>query len=92
MKGLAVKVGVQPGFKVSSKISGNATYDDLNSSGSSSIDNAKGFALSVPMGLSYEYNNIVLDARYNLGVTKALDNGDAKHSWFAITLGYKFAL
>ncbi|MBR0181540.1 MAG: PorT family protein [Prevotella sp.] len=92
VKGLAVKVGVQPGFKVSSKISGNATYDDLNSSGSSSIDNAKGFALSVPMGLSYEYNNIVLDARYNLGVTKALDNGDAKHSWFAITLGYKFAL
>jgi len=92
VKGLAVKIGVQPGFKVNSTLSGDASYEDAKSSGSSTITNAKGFALSVPMGLSYEYNNFVLDARYNLGVTKALDNGDSKHSWFAITLGYKFAL
>jgi hypothetical protein len=41
------------------------------------------------MGLSYEYANVVLDARYNLGLTKAFKEGDSKHSYFTITLGYR---
>lgn len=74
-KGLAVKLGLQPGFKVNS-----------------SSDYAKSVDLSIPVGLSYEYNNIVLDGRYNFGVTKAYEAGDYKNSVFQITLGYKFAL
>lgn len=92
IKGLAIKAGVQPSFKASAKVKMEASYQGQSVSEESDIDNAKGFALSVPFGLSYEYQSFVLDARYNLGVTKAFDAGDSKNSWFMFTLGYKFAL
>lgn len=56
------------------------------------LDDVKGFDLAIPVGLSYQYQNIVLDARYNWGVTKIMDDVDSKNSVFQITLGYKFAL
>ena len=77
VKGLAIKAGIQPGFNVQKK------------EGDKKLDDVKGFALSVPMGLSYEFSNVVLDARYNLGLTKAFKEGDSKHSYFTITLGYR---
>lgn len=49
----------------------------------------KTFDLSIPVGLSYEYNNFVLDGRYNFGVTNLAKGFDAKNSVFQITLGYK---
>jgi len=50
------------------------------------------FDLSFPIGLSFEYNRVTIDARYNIGVTKLLTGtNDAVHNKvFAITLGYKF--
>ena len=79
VKGLAVKVGVQPGFMIDQDDAGDAV---------------KTFDFSIPVGLSYEYANVVLDARYNWGVTKVADLGDnsPKNSVFQITLGYKFDL
>ena len=79
VKGLAVKVGVQPGFMIDKDDAGDAV---------------KTFDFSIPVGLSYEYANVVLDARYNWGVTKVADLGDnsPKNSVFQITLGYKFSL
>ena len=56
------------------------------------MDDVKGFDLAIPVGLSYQYQNIVLDARYNWGVTKITDGADSKNSVFQITLGYKFSL
>ena len=53
---------------------------------------AKGFDLAIPVGLSYEFSNVVIDGRYNWGVTKVFDNLDAKNSVFQVTLGYKFDL
>ena len=50
---------------------------------------------SVPLGVSYEYKNIVLDARYFFGLTKIdkTDNPDsARNQYLSITLGYKFNL
>ena len=47
----------------------------------------------MPVGLSYEYRNIVLDARYYFGLTKIdkTDNPDtARNQYASITLGYKF--
>ena len=76
VKGLAVKLGIQPGFVVEK--------DDM--------DNMKTFDFTIPVGLSYEYSNVVLDARYNWGLTKMLDKLDCKNSVFQITLGYKFEL
>lgn len=88
VKGLAVKLGIQPAFNVSDKVK--------VSGGSTSItkDNtdAESFDFSIPVGLSYEYSNVVFDARYNFGVTKVWDGGDPMNSVFQITLGYKFAL
>lgn len=81
VKGLAVKFGVQPGFMVDKDDAGDAV---------------KTFDFSIPVGLSYEFPTVpvVLDARYNWGVTKVIDAGDdsPKNSVFQITLGYKFDL
>ena len=91
VKGLAVKLGIQPGFKVSSteKTVGNTSF----ASGSVSSDiKAQSVDFSVPVGISYEYSNFQLDARYNLGLTKVFENGKDKNSVFQITLGYKFDL
>lgn len=88
-KGLALKLGVQPGFKLSSKVKGEAsgvTAELEVEDGVKSID------LSIPVGLSYQYQNIVFDARYNWGVTKIIDDADSKNSVFQITVGYKFSL
>ena len=86
-KGLAVKLGVQPAFNVNSevKVSGGKY------STSADVD-AKSFDFSIPVGISYEYSNVVLDARYNWGLTKVVDGSDSKNSVFQITLGYKFDL
>ena len=92
-KGFAVKLGVQPGFKLSSKakvkVSGASVEVDAND-----IEgvNVKSIDLSIPVGVSYQYQNIVFDARYNWGVTKIVDDADSKHSVFQITVGYKFSL
>ena len=86
VKGLAVKLGVQPGFNVSNKIKKNNLNAVDNSIKAQSVD------VSIPVGLSYEYSNFQLDARYNWGVSKALKWSDAKNSVFQITLGYKFDL
>lgn len=76
VKGLAVKLGIQPGFMVSK--------DDA--------EDVKTFDFTIPVGLSYEYSNVVLDARYNWGLTKVSKDFDAKNTVFQITLGYRFNL
>lgn len=88
--GLAVKLGVQPGFKLSSKVKIEGSGTSIE--GESDDDGVKGFDLAIPVGVSYQYQNIVLDARYNWGVTKVFDDADSKNSVFQITLGYKFSL
>lgn len=88
--GLAVKLGVQPGFKLSSKVKMEGS--GISIEGESDDDGVKGFDLAIPVGVSYQYQNIVLDARYNWGVTKVFDDVDSKNSVFQITLGYKFSL
>lgn len=86
-KGLAVKVGIQPGFNV------NSEYKVSSSSQSVTEDiDAKSMDFSIPVGLSYEFSNVVIDARYNFGTTKVFDGYDSKNSVFQISLGYKFDL
>ena len=83
-KGFAIKAGVQPAFNVRHKYSGDY---------SATIDNIKSFNFSIPVGLSYEYECFVLDARYNIGITKlAKDADQGRNSTFSISIGYKFAL
>ena len=92
-KGFAVKLGVQPGFELSSKakVKGSGTSVEVDANDIEGI-NIKSIDLSIPVGVSYQYQNIVFDARYNWGVTKIVDDVDSKHSVFQITVGYKFSL
>ena len=79
-KGLAVKAGIQPAFNV------KAEGEDGD------IEGFKSFDLSIPVGLSYEISDFVIDARYNWGMTKLLEGFDSKNTVFQFTVGYKFAL
>ena len=84
-QGLALKTGLQMGFLM------NAKDESVDIK-----DGCEKFNLSIPIGLSFEYENIVLDARYNLAVTKVNKNGNDDNKWrsslIQITLGYKFKL
>ena len=86
-KGLAIKLGIQPGFNVNSSFSESKGIFSY----SSSFD-AKTMDFSIPIGISYEYNNFVVDGRYNFGTTKIIDSSDSKNSVFQVTFGYKFDL
>jgi len=52
--------------------------------------------VSLPIGLSYEYMGVVLDARYNLGLTNVDDSpghdDSCKNRVFTFSVGYRFAL
>ena len=87
-KGLAVKLGIQPGFNVTSK----ASVEKSGIKVTTDLDGIESVDFSIPIGLSYEINNFVIDGRYNLGVSKIMDGSDSKNSVFQFTLGYKFAL
>ena len=86
--GLAVKIGVQPGFKVNEELK-LSTDEHSGSAGTTALQS---FDLSIPVGVSYEFSNIVLDARYNWGVTNMYKDSDdkAKNSVFQLTVGYRF--
>ncbi|MBQ4446236.1 MAG: PorT family protein [Prevotella sp.] len=90
-KGLALKTGIQPGFKMSSKLEGS--YSGY--AASAKMDDVNSIDLSVPVGISYDFGRVVLDARYNLGLTKIFkddDYLDSKNLAFQLTIGYKFTL
>lgn len=91
--GLAIKAGVQPGFLISAKEKGseniNGTWIDFDVSGT---DGYKKVDISIPVGLSYEFSDFVIDARYNFGLTKIADLGDSKNSVIMLTIGYKIPL
>ena len=99
LPGLAVKAGVQPGFKMRAK----AKFDDrtidldelykLGSELAGEDIKVGKFDLSIPVGISYEYKNIVLDARYNWGLLKVMNVGEAFYNrCFMLSLGYKLEL
>lgn len=88
VKGLAIKLGIQPGFNVRHKAS--ATVSGVNVT--TNLPGVKSVDFSIPIGVSYEFNRFVIDGRYNLGVTKLIDGADSKHSVFQFTFGYKFSL
>ncbi|MCQ2220737.1 MAG: PorT family protein [Prevotella sp.] len=94
VKGLAVKAGIQPCILVSAKSKVKGTLHD-GTEETDIKDNLNSIDFSIPVGLSYEWNNIILDARYNIGITnvnksgKGFNNKDNKNSVFQLTLGYK---
>ena len=107
VKGLAIKAGIQPAFAVSKKVKNEVSVSGELAQYSGDLekefneytdktlpkDKIKSFDFSIPVGISYEYANVVLDARYNIGLTKVFKDTDkGRNSVFQITLGYKFKL
>ena len=96
LPGLALKAGIQPAFRVKAKIMYGDEKMDFDKMVSMLFPGEEvkmnTFDFSIPVGFSYEYNRITLDARYNIGLTKLISgNNYAIHNKvFAITLGYKF--
>ena len=99
---LALKAGVQPGILLSANASasGGGVSADIDVS-----DAYNTFDLSIPLGISYEFNNFIIDARYNLGLTKVektsatiagktISNpyNNVKNSVIMLTVGYKIPL
>lgn len=91
--GFALKAGVQPAFLLSSSLGSDDIKDGIQS-----------FDFTIPVGLSYEFSNIVLDARYNIGVQNIIKDGkiigtspaegftNLTNGYATITVGYKFSL
>lgn len=79
---LSLKAGVQPGFLLSSKLE------------NSKLDEVKSFDFAIPVGVSFEFSNFVIDARYNIGVTSIEKESSISltNKTIQITLGYKFQL
>ena len=95
LPGLALKAGVQPAFKVKTNMKVDGQKYDFDKVMDYLFDDddvkMNKFDLSIPVGLSYEYNGLTLDARYNFGITKLFSGtSDAvRNQVIVITLGYK---
>ena len=99
IEGFALKTGVQFGYLMSANLKGDIITDGMTETLDESCkDDFNKFDLSIPVGLSYEFDNhIVLDARYNIGLAKVNketdpDYKDGRNNSFVITVGYKFDL
>ncbi|MCH3994906.1 MAG: porin family protein [Prevotella sp.] len=78
---------VAPGFALKLGLQPGFLVDDHGS-------DAKSVDLSIPIGISYQYDNFVIDGRYNWGITDVVDhqNDNPHNSVFQFTIGYKFHL
>ena len=96
-KGLALRAGVQFGIVSDAKMKftayGNTTVApfDGETEFEEDIKDTK-MDISIPLGISYEYDDFVIDARYNLGLSKIADDCDSKNRVIQLSLGYKFDL
>jgi hypothetical protein len=95
VEGLAIKAGVQPSFRVKTQIKEGDTKLDLDNALDMYFGNEASinrFDLAIPVGLSYEFRRITVDARYNFGLVKVFKG--TKNNYFnryiSLTLGYKF--
>lgn len=104
VEGLSVNAGVQVGFlcgdgKVKreetdlvKEKNGAITYKDMRDT--EATWPAKKVDVAIPIGLSYEYMNVILDARYNVSLTKAGEGewSDCKNKALTFAVGYRFTL
>ena len=104
-KGLAFSVGCQPSFltKATSHVEmqdyetdgkGGIKYDKTEVSEGDAKTLYKKTAFALPVGISYEYENVMLTARYNIGLSKVYnhDLSDSKNKIITVSVGYKFNL
>ena len=103
VKGLAFRTGVQFGFltraELKTTVEGKEDDTKLRSTYEQKCtDEFKKFDISIPIGISYEFNNhIVLDMRWNQGISKVNKESekgqkDSRNQVLLLSVGYKFKL
>ena len=96
IRGLALKSGIQYGILLGAEL-GETTfkYDGMTVVWDS-FENKRDYRndnWSIPIAVSYEYKNIILDLRYNIGIKNIYSySDDYKTRSLWLTLGYKFVL
>ncbi len=104
--GFAVKAGLEINFNTQSKQqyeSGSYTineedgmrdYGQLTHTEADLKQFTSKTTLTLPVGLSYEYEHVVLDARYHIPLTKAMDDAyhvtTSRERLFTVSVGYRF--
>ena len=109
LPGFSVKAGVEPTLLLGAKSHEVLQSFDVDREGKKSnfsedecliadftIDIKKGMrkiGLSIPIGVSYEYENVVLGALYHVGVFNIYKDGESsRNSIFEVSVGYKLNL
>ena len=92
IEGLAVKLGIQPGFNIIAKRKRTDGVEKESKNLSDLGVDVRKIDISIPIGVSYEFNDFVVDARFNLGLTEVADLVKSKNRVFQITFGYQIDL
>ena len=87
VKGLSLKTGAQFGWLLNAK----DRVDDVNID---IKDDCNGFCFAIPLGLAYEFDNFVFNARYNFALSNVINkvNERTRSQLIQLTFGYKFSL
>ena len=104
-RGMALKAGVQLGILVHDKmnyhyqkipyIPNDEPYpleDHSNHTWEKMTDFGKSIDFGIPVGLSYEYRDFIVDARYYFGLTKIDSPNFGCNRGFYLNLGYRIGL
>ena len=101
-EGFAVKAGIQFGYMTNAHIKSTFTGRSEGKTVTVKVDenvmyDTNKLDVSIPMGISYEFNNLVVDVRYNLGLTRVNKLDDTsekamKNSVFMLSVGYKIPI
>lgn len=97
-EGFALKAGVQVGFLLNGTLKSDGVKIDMDRNlplylkMSGDDVRLRKAVISVPVGISYEFRKIVLDARYYFGLTSYTSSSanPLRNNVFQLTLGYKF--
>lgn len=101
-RGLRLKAGVQLGYLLKARFMSSSITTIKEDQDHSTIeadetdidvmDTFKKVDVCIPVGISYEFSNVVVEARYLIGVTTNSDLVKARNSGFVFTVGYGFDL
>ena len=103
---LCMMVGAQLGFLCGDgKYKGDSSDMIIDKDGKTTLNEKGSFSepwpakkvdVAIPIGVSYEYQHVILDARYNLGLSKvdkvANMPSQSKTNAFTLSVGYRFTL
>ncbi len=108
-QGLALKAGLQVGFMLDATAKDDETLMTKTTvNGATTITHGETESMnynvnsyfnkvdfSIPVGVSYEYMNVIMDARYNFGLSNIFNytgSPNSKNNFLTVTFGYRFTL